>query len=105
FTCFFEDLFRKLVRKIELSDSRKRVDPRTATRPKHLRNHPFAPVFRRREANYFDDNLVVGTRSFGAGISDKDAVAKDRAVYADPSLAVALQVSADKLPCRPLQNL
>src|SRR5262249_55316340 len=98
FARLFQNCLGKSVRKIEFPNDRERIDTRPAARPQHFRDDALSSVFRRRKANHFHDDLVFGSRSLRARIADKNTVAEDRAVNPDQSLAVSLQVSADKLP-------
>src|SRR5262249_20756532 len=104
-TGFFEHLCRERVRQAEPPNDRKRVHARLAARPEHFRQYALAPVFRRGETEHLEDDLVLRSSALGPRIADEDAVAENRAIDADVSLTIALEIRADELPRGSFQHL
>src|SRR5439155_10966725 len=77
---------------------------RLAARPEDFGDDPFAAVLRRREAEHLEDDLVVRPGAFGARVADVNAVTEYRAVHANVALAFALEIGADKLAGRALED-
>src|SRR5262249_23946464 len=62
-------------------------------------------VFRSRETQHFQDDLVFRSGSLSSWVADIDAVAKYGSIHADKSLPIALKIGADELPRGPLEHL
>ena len=60
----------------------------------------FAAILRTGKAQHLEDDFVVWLGPFSAGITHINAVAEDRAIDMDQTLAVALEISADEPPWR-----
>src|SRR5262249_46627340 len=97
-------IVRKLIGKSKCSNDRECIDARLAVSPQHLGNHAFAAILRRGEAKHLEDDFVLGLGPFGAGVADEDAMAEDSAIDADIAEAVALEISADELARRALDD-
>ena len=103
---FLEHVLGEGVGQTELADDGQGIDAGLSARSEYLRNDRLAAgILLRRKAQHLDDHLVVGPHATGAGVADVDAVAENRAVHADVSLAFALEVGPHELTGRPLQHL
>ena len=77
---FFERFVIECVRQFEFADDRQRIDARTASRPQHLDDHPFAIVDMRGKADHFQDDLIVDLRALGARVPHKNWLREQGAV-------------------------
>ena len=95
----------KGISQAEFVDDRERVDARRSSGTEDLREHSLPRLDMRREAEHFDNHLVVRSGALRAWVAHEDRLAERSAVDLDVSLSVALQIGADKLPGRPREHL
>ena len=93
----FQDIFGKGVGQAEGADDRQGIDAGLTMDAKSFDDDGFAAFFERGKAYHLDNDLVVGLDPLGAGIADDNAMAENRAIDADITLAVAREVGADEL--------